>query len=36
MAGWFIMDNPIKIWMITGDTSILGPPHKGFYVGLSY
>ena len=27
IAGWFILENPIYRWMITGGTPILGNPH---------
>jgi hypothetical protein len=30
IAGWFIMENPIFLWM-TGGNPILGHPHMGFY-----
>ena len=29
IAGWFLRDNPIKIWMITRGTTISGNAHVG-------
>ena len=31
IAGWFTKENPIKKWMMTGGTPILGNPHTIWY-----